>query len=569
MSIAVPGRCGPRPELVAAHTAPGLWEGNRVDSHLRESAARHPDRLALVDRGDEWTYGALDREVDRWAAALRQHGVGPGAVVSWQLPNWAEAVLLHQATLRLGAISNPIIPIYRHSEVSFILRQARSTILFVPATFRGFDFPSMIRDIRDELPDPATVVVVGDAPTEDGVVALNAFLATAASMPPPADGQPPHDANAVALLLYTSGTTSSPKGALHTHNTLDYENRSMVEFFGLTSSDVVFMPSPVAHITGVLYGLQLPFMLGGAVVLLDVWEPGAGLELIERHGCTFMVAATPFLHGLVHHPARSPEATRTLRAFACGGADVPPELVRRAAHELDCLVSRIYGSTEFPTATSSNMSDPPEKRARTDGRAIGSAQLMVVDDRDRPVPSGEPGHLLVRGPELFIGYLDEALNADAFTPEGWFRTGDLAIVDAEGYVEITGREKDIIIRGGENISAKEIEDRLFEHPKIADVAVVAVPDPVLVERACAVVVPEPGVSVDLAELTTWLREHHRLAMQKLPEHLVVIDELPRTASGKVQKFKLRDRLRRSAATAARPDSTGSATRVPLKDQEER
>jgi cyclohexanecarboxylate-CoA ligase len=549
MTVTVPGKCGPRPDLVAAYTAPGLWEGTRVDSHLKESAARHPDRLALVDRGDEWTYGALDREVDRWATALRNHGVGPGAVVSWQLPNWAEAVILHQATLRLGAVSNPIIPIYRQSEVSFILRQARSEILFIPSTFRGFDFPSMIRDIRGELPDLATVVVVDAASTEDGVVALNAFLATAASAPPPADGEAGHDANAISLLLYTSGTTSSPKGALHTHNTLDYENRSIIEFFGLTSSDVVFMPSPVTHITGVLYGLQLPFMLGGAVVLLDVWEPGAGLELIERHGCTFVVAATPFLHGIVHHPTRTPEATRTLRVFACGGADVPPELVRRAADELGCLVSRVYGSTEFPTATSSNLSDLPEKRARTDGRAIGQAQLIVVDDQDRPVPSGDTGHLLVRGPELFVGYLDEALNVDAFTQDGWFRTGDLAIVDDEGYVEITGRQKDIIIRGGENISAKEIEDHLFEHPKIADVAVVAVPDPVLVERACAVVVPEPGVNVDLDELTTWLREHHRLAMQKLPEYLVLVDELPRTASGKVQKFKLRDRLRRSDTIA--------------------
>ncbi|GLL16246.1 cyclohexanecarboxylate-CoA ligase [Pseudonocardia halophobica] len=549
MTVTAPGRYRPRPDLVAAYTAPGLWEETRVDSYLRERAAQHPDRLALVDRGNLWSYGALDREVDRWATALRNHGVGLGTVVSWQLPNWAEAVVLHQATLRLGAVSNPIIPIYRHSEVSFILRQAQSEIVFVPAAFRGFDFPSMLRDIRDELPDLATVVVVGDAPSEDGVIGLDAFLARAAPAQARAGGKAADDANAIALLLYTSGTTSSPKGALHTHNTLDYENRSMIEFFGLTSSDVVLMPSPVTHITGVLYGLQLPFMLGGAVVLLDVWEPGAGLELMERHGCTFMVAATPFLHGLVHHPARTPEATRTLRVFACGGADVPPELVHRATDELGCLVSRVYGSTEFPTATSSNLSDPTDKRARTDGRAIGQAPVVVVDDEDRPVPPGEPGHLLVRGPELFVGYLDDALNADAFTPDGWFRTGELPVVDGEVYVEITGRQKDIIIRGGENISAKEVEDRLFEHPKVADVAVVAVPDPVLVERACAVVVPEAGVEVDLDELTTWLREHHRLAMQKLPEYLVLVDELPRTASGKVQKFKLRDRLRRCPPTA--------------------
>lgn len=547
MSTAALRRRRPQPDRTAAYAAAGLWEGTRVDSHLRTAARRHPDRPALVDRAGEWTYGDLDHEVDRWAAALRRHGVVPGDVVSWQLPNWWEAVVLHQATLRLGAVSNPIIPIYRHSEVTFILRQARSEIFFAPATFRGFDFPAMVGDICAELPDLATVVVVGDR-APDGTVTVDEFLTTTEADPPA--GDPPSDADAIALLLYTSGTTSAPKGALHTHNTLDYENRSMIEFFGLSSSDVVFMPSPVAHITGVLYGLQLPFMVGGAVVLLDVWEPGVGLELIERHGCTFVVAATPFLHGLVHHPSRTPEATRSLRTFACGGADVPPDLVRRAADDLGCLVSRVYGSTEFPTATSSNLSDPPVKHACTDGRAIGAAQVSVVDDQDLPVPPGKPGHLLVRGPELFVGYLDAALDAEAFTPDGWFRTGDRAVVDEEGYLEITGRQKDIIVRGGENISAKEIEDHLFEHPKVADVAVVAVADPVLVERACAVVVPQPGVEVELDELTSWLVEHHRIALQKLPERLQLVDELPRTASGKVQKFKLRDRLGRSGVAVA-------------------
>lgn len=547
MSTTGPGRRRPYPDRVAAYDATGLWEGTRIDSHLRTAAARHPDRPALVDRAGRWTYGALDREVDRWAAALRRHGVGPGDVVSWQLPNWSEAVVLHQATLRLGAVSNPIIPIYRHSEVTFILRQARSEIFFAPATFRGFDFPAMVGEIRGELPDLATVVVVGDqAPA--GTIDLDEFLATAE--PAASAGAPSSDADAVALLLYTSGTTSSPKGALHTHNTLDYENRSMIEFFDLSDVDVVFMPSPVTHITGVLYGLQLPFMIGGSVVLLDVWEPGVGLELIERHGCTFTVAATPFLHGLAHHPTLTPEATRSLRTFACGGADVPPELVRRATDDLGCVVSRVYGSTEFPTATSSNLSDPPVKRAHSDGRAIGAAQVSVVDDDGLPVPAGEAGHLLVRGPELFLGYLDESLDAEAFTPDGWFRTGDRAVVDNEGYLEITGRQKDIIVRGGENISAKEIEDHLFEHPKVADVAVVAVADPVLMERACAVVVPQPGAEIELDELTSWLVEHHRIAMQKLPERLHLVDELPRTASGKVQKFKLRDQLGPSGAAVA-------------------
>lgn len=450
------------------------------------------------------------------------------------LPNWAEAIVVHLAAIRLGAVSNPIIPIYRHKETAFILRQAASKVVVVPREFRGFDYPAMIDEIRAEVPELRTLVVMGAA--SDGAHAgFDDLLDEGRADPVEVASR---DANDIVLLLYTSGTTSPPKGALHSHNTLDYENRSIIEFFGLTPSDVVFMPSPVGHIIGVLYGMQLPFMLSTTVVLLDIWKPEQALELVQEHSCSFVVAATPFLHGMVHHPKRPEFDTSSLRVFACGGADVPPELIRAATTALGCTVSRGYGSTEYPTATASNASDVVAKRAQTDGRVIGGAEVRLAPD----------GELQVRGPELFLGYLDSSLNAEAFTDDSWLHTGDLARIDADGYVEIIGRQKDIIIRGGENISAKEIEDHLFEHPTIADVAVVSAPDPVLGELVCAVVVPEPGVTVTLAEIVEWLTAR-RMARQKLPERLLLLDDLPRNASGKVQKFKLRELTRVPSASA--------------------
>lgn len=522
-------------ERVRRLTQAGSWAGNLVDDYLATAASLTPDKVAVVDRAGTRTYGELDRDVNRLASALANRGVGHGDVVSWLLPNWAEAIVVHLAALRIGAVSNPIIPIYRHRETTFILRQAATKVVVVPREFRGFDYAEMIEEIRPDVPSLHTVVVVG-GDAGDGQVGFNALLAEGTATP----ARWSRDANDVALLLYTSGTTSAPKGALHSHNTLDYENRSIIDFFTLTADDVVFMPSPVGHIIGVLYGMQLPFMLGSTVVLLDVWEPGQALELVEEHRCTFTVAATPFLHGILHHPDLATYDTSSLRVFACGGADVPPELVRQATDVLGCMVSRGYGSTEYPTATACNADDPLDKRARTDGRPIGDAEVRLAED----------GELQVRGPELFLGYLDASLNADAFTEEGWLRTGDLARIDDRGYIEITGRQKDIIIRGGENISAKEIEDALFEHPRIRDVAVVSAPDPVLGERVCAVVVPTAGTTVTLPEVVDWLTRR-RMARQKLPESLLVLDELPRNPSGKIQKFKLRD-LTRQQSTGGHP-----------------
>jgi cyclohexanecarboxylate-CoA ligase len=532
------------PELVQQYTRPGLWENQLIDDYVADAAQKFPNRTAIVDRDRGLTFGEIDGLVSRTASVLRELGVRPGEAVSWQLPNWAESVIIHHAVLRIGAVSNPIVAIYRAREVGFILRQARSRVFFAPSTFRNFDYAEMVEKLRPDLPDLRSVVLVG-GDARDGFLSFDTLVAGAQ----PAAPEPGRSANDVMLLLYTSGTTSDPKGALHTHNTLDYENRSIKDLFGLSGSDAIFMPSPLTHITGLLYGTQLPFMLGSTLVLQDMWNPAEAVSLIDRYQCTFCVGATPFLHGILEEAGRRPGGSNPLRVFACGGADVPPDLIRRATTGLDAFVTRVYGSTEFPTATSSAPGDPVDKRATTDGRRIGEAHIRIVTTDGAAAPIGTEGELQVRGPEMFLGYLDEELNPPSFTDDGWFRTGDVAIVDHDGFMRIAGRIKDIIIRGGENISAKEIEDLIFEHPKVAEVSVVGVPDPVLVERVCAVVVPRDGADISLAELVEFL-SGHGIAKQKLPERLVLEEQLPKTASGKVQKFRLRNQLREARSEEA-------------------
>ena len=518
----------------------GRWLDRLVDGYASEAARLTPSAPAVIDGPVCLSYEDADRRICATAASLLDLGVARGEAVSWQLPNWHEAYVLHQAILRIGGVSNPIIPIYRQRELTYILGQAGSRVVVMPETFRGFSHADMLADIRPSLPALEHVVLC--RPSGASGFADFADLAAGDRRPGPVERSPDDP----MLLLFTSGTTALPKGAVHTHNTLDYENRSIIDVFGLTASDVVFMPSPVSHITGLLYGLQLPAMLGTAVVFQDVWDPGVALELIERHRCTFTVAATPFLHGVTYHPRLGSFDVSSMRVFACGGADVPPGLIRDARERLGCVASRIYGSTEFPTLSTCGPGDPAAKGATTDGRAIGAARCRVVDTDDRVLPPGEAGELLVTGPELFLGYLRHGDDLGSFTPDGWFRTGDMAVLDADGYLTIRGRKKDIVLRGGENISVAEVEDLLFDHPRISEIAIVAMPDPVMVERACAFIVPQGDTPPTLEDLAGYLGERG-VAKQKIPERVEVVSELPKTLSGKVQKFRLRDAIRDTLA----------------------
>jgi cyclohexanecarboxylate-CoA ligase len=517
-------------------STPG-WPAVRVRSladPIRRRAAAEPNRLAVVDGDAELSYGELHARAEALARALRARGVGVGDVVTMQLPNWWEAAVVYQAAMLAGCVLNPIVPIYRERELSFIERQCRPRVVVVPHVFRGFDHSAMQQQLSLELPDSPLVVVVrphGSLP--EGAIAFDDLATTDAALP---DANP----DDICLLLYTSGTTADPKGVLHSHRTIAYEVDSIIELCALGAGDHIFMASPVTHITGYLYGLVMPAVTGAAVILQDIWEPRAAADLIERHQCRFSVGATPFLHGLVEEYTRR-AAPSALTTFLCGGADVPPPLVRQAARQLDAHVTRVYGSSEFPTATCGRPTDGFDVTADTDGVPIGPVECKL-DHRD----GDGDGELLLRGPDLFLGYLDASLNGDAFTDDGFFHTGDLATIGANGAVTIRGRQKDIIVRGGENISAKEVEDVLFEHPSVSEVAVVAMPDPVMVERSCAFIVPQGDAVVTLSSLRSFLDEH-RLARQKYPERVEIVGELPKTASGKVQKFILRDLIAKKLA----------------------
>lgn len=527
--------------------AAGHWRDVLLDSDLHRSAERHPERVAVVDGDVELTYAGVLSMVRSVAQSLRGLGVSQGDVVSWQLPNWHEAYLTHFAVLSIGAVSNPIVPIYRHHEVEFILREAGSRVVITPGTFRGFDYASMIDDVRSNLPLLEHAVVVRPESGRSGL----AFAELVADRGGRADstGVDTRTPDDPALLMFTSGTTARPKGAVHTHNTLDFEVRSIVEVFGLVDSDVVFMPSPLTHMTGLAYGVQLAPALAGPLVLQDVWDPRRAMELIDARRCSFTLLATPFLHGLLQHPDQGAFDLRSMRVVASGGADVPAALMRQVRERFGCTASRAYGSTEMPTLTTTGPDELAEKGATTDGRRIGPADFRLVDDDGEVVEPGGVGEIVAIGPERFIGYLREEDDAGAFDDDGWFHTGDLGSVDEDGYLTIQGRKKDIVLRGGENISVTEVEQLLLEHPAVLDVAIVAMPDPVMVERACAYVVPADGAPPTLPELCAFLAERN-LAKQKYPEGLELIAELPRTPAGKIQKFVLRSMIAAKLADRA-------------------
>lgn len=508
----------------------GLWDGRLLDGYVEQQAAASPDRLAVVDGAVRLTYAELQDRIARIATGLRRLGVGHGDVVAMQLPNWWEAMAVHFAVLRLGAVSNPVMPILRERDMAYVIEKGGAKVLVSAAGYRGFDHGALALALARRIPTLDHVVTVRGE--RAGALPFEQLCASADG----GDAAPGRTADDPVVLLYTSGTEARPKGAVHSHNTLGYEDRTIIDLYRLGPQDVVWAPSPIAHITGVLYAFHLSTLLGSPVVLQDTWNAEEGLRLIEAERCSFVVAATPFLHGITYSPDLPSRDASSLRIFVCGGADVPPGLIRDAERLLGVRAMRLYGSTEIPTLTSNPADAPLELRATTDGRVIADAEIRVVDEGGAPAPVGTPGRILARGAEAMLGYLDVAVQP--FDDGGWIDTGDLGLLDADGYLQIVGRAKDIILRGGENISAKEVEDLLFGHPDIADVAVVAVPDPRLTEKACAVVVPRPGRTVDLPGIVAFL-ETQSVARQKFPEYLELIDALPRTPTGKIQKFVLR------------------------------
>ncbi len=510
-----------------------------LDRHARE----RPHEPAVIELGAEGDVRQLDwaglaADVARAAAVLLSLGVAPGEAVAYQLPNRIEFVTLSLAALRVGAVCEPLMPIFRERELRFMLDQSAARVLVVPARFRGHDHLQMALGLRAERPQLRHVVVLGGS--GDGAAALCYEQAIAAAQPDLAAlaARRPGPER-TAQLLFTSGTSGEPKGVLHRHDVLMRAAAAHIRHFGLSGSDVVYVPSPLGHQTGFLYGMWIAVALGAPQVLQEVWSADTGFDAIRRFGVTFVQAATPFLADLTRVARERDTAPATLRTFVATGAAIPRELAREARATLEAEVGGAWGTTESCLGTAFVPGEEPERAWSTDGRPLDNVSVRIVDDHDRPLPPGSEGHFQVLTDCLFEGYLERpAATAEALTADGFYRTGDLARLDADGYVRITGRVKDVINRGGEKVPVAEIEQLLYAHPAVREVAIVAMPDDRLGERACAFVVPADGAELEFDAMQAYLRASD-VSKTYWPERLELVDALPRTSSGKIQKYVLR------------------------------
>src|SRR6202045_5336354 len=517
----------------------GYWLDKTVDQLLNEAIARTPDKIAIIaDRADReqalrLTYRELGNLVERAASSLNRLGVGPRDVVTVQLPNWWEFVVTALACSKIGAVFNPVMPILRERELLYVLNFCESKVFILPKVYRGFEYAAMAEGMRSELHHLKHLIVVdgdGDSSFERSLLPAGPGGESAKS---PSLG--PDD---ISVVMFTSGTTGEPKGVIHTSNSLVGCTKALTQRFGLHDNEVLLVASPVAHMTGYAAVVLLSIYLGGTMVLQDVWEPKHGVSLMVREGVTYTAASTPFLNDICDGVAAGAPRPGSLRSFLCAGATIPPVLIERAARDVGIHACSLWGMTESLASTLTEPSRAAEKFPTTDGRPLEGMEIRIVDFDGKPVPLGQSGRLLVRGCQMFTGYYKKP-ELETFDAQGWFDSGDLAYMDDEGYIRISGRVKDVLIRGGENVPVVEIENFLYKHPAVATVAVVGFPDARLGERGCAFIVPRPGSSIDLATVQAYLREA-RMAKQFWPERVEVVAELPRTASGKIQKFKLKE-----------------------------
>ena len=538
------------PPRRAAMIAEGLWHDRTINDALDACLATCPDKLALtavqVETGQvqRFTYQELGQMADRIAVGLARLGVGKNDIVACQLPNWWQFTLTYLACSRIGAVVNPLMHIFRERELSFMLQHGEAKVVIAPKVFRGFDFEQMITALQPHLPHLKHVVVVGGS----GANSFEALLSgpeweqqadapaiLSAHRPSPDD---------ITQLIYTSGTTGEPKGVMHSANTVMANIVLYAQRMQLDSDSVVLMASPMAHQTGFMYGLMMPIILQASAVLQDIWEPKKAIDVIRTEGATFTMASTPFLTDLARTVTETGQTVPSLRTFLCAGAPIPGPLVEQARTALGAKIVSAWGMTENGAVTTTGLDDDDERSFNTDGYPLPGVEIKVVDGDGHPLPAGQPGKLLLRACSNFGGYLHRQ-HLNGTDEQDWFDTGDLARIDERGYLRITGRSKDVIIRGGENIPVVEIESLLYRHPAVALAAIVAFADERLGERACAVVVPKPGQTIDLASMVEFLKAQ-KVALQYIPERLVVRDDLPSTPSGKIQKFRLREMMRNSA-----------------------
>ncbi|EJT7074426.1 medium-chain fatty-acid--CoA ligase [Escherichia coli] len=525
----------------AAYRQQGLWGDASLADYWQQTARAMPDKIAVVDNhGASYTYSALDHAASCLANWMLAKGIESGDRIAFQLPGWCEFTVIYLACLKIGAVSVPLLPSWREAELVWVLNKCQAKMFFAPTLFKQTRPVDLILPLQNQLPQLQQIVGVDKlAPATSSlslsqIIADNTPLTTAITT----------HGDELAAVLFTSGTEGLPKGVMLTHNNILASERAYCARLNLTWQDVFMMPAPFGHATGFLHGVTAPFLIGARSVLLDIFTPDACLALLEQQRCTCMLGATPFVYDLLNVLEKQPADLSALRFFLCGGTTIPKK-VARECQQLGIKLLSVYGSTESSPHAVVNLDDPLSRFMHTDGYAAAGVEIKVVDDARKTLPPGCEGEEASRGPNVFMGYFDEPeLTARALDEEGWYYSGDLCRMDEAGYIKITGRKKDIIVRGGENISSREVEDILLQHPKIHDACVVAMPDERLGERSCAyVVLKAPHHSLSLEEVVAFF-SRKRVAKYKYPEHIVVIEKLPRTASGKIQKFLLRKDIMR-------------------------
>ena len=525
----------------AAYRQQGLWGDASLADYWQQTARAMPDKIAVVDNhGASYTYSALDHAASCLANWMLAKGIESGDRIAFQLPGWCEFSVIYLACLKIGAVSVPLLPSWREAELVWVLNKCQAKMFFAPTLFKQTRPVDLILPLQNQLPQLQQIVGVDKLAPATSSLSLSQILA---------DNTPLTTAITVhgdelAAVLFTSGTEGLPKGVMLTHNNILASERAYCARLNLTWQDVFMMPAPLGHATGFLHGVTAPFLIGARSVLLDIFTPDACLALLEQQRCTCMLGATPFVYDLLNLLEKQPADLSALRFFLCGGTTIPKKVARECQQRGIKLLS-VYGSTESSPHAVVNLDDPLSRFMHTDGYAAAGVEIKVVDDARKTLPPGCEGEEASRGPNVFMGYFDEPeLTARALDEEGWYYSGDLCRMDEAGYIKITGRKKDIIVRGGENISSREVEDILLQHPKIHDACVVAMSDERLGERSCAyVVLKAPHHSLSLEEVVAFF-SRKRVAKYKYPEHIVVIEKLPRTASGKIQKFLLRKDIMR-------------------------
>lgn len=525
----------------AAYRQQGLWGDASLADYWQQTARAMPDKIAVVDNhGASYTYSALDHAASCLANWMLAKGIESGDRIAFQLPGWCEFTVIYLACLRIGAVSVPLLPSWREAELVWVLNKCQAKMFFAPTLFKQTRPVDLILPLQNQLPQLQQIVGVDKLAPATSSLSLSQIIADNTSLTTAITTH----GDELAAVLFTSGTEGLPKGVMLTHNNILASERAYCARLNLTWQDVFMMPAPLGHATGFLHGVTAPFLIGARSVLLDIFTPDACLALLEQQRCTCMLGATPFVYDLLNVLEKQPADLSALRFFLCGGTTIPKKVARECQQRGIKLLS-VYGSTESSPHAVVNLDDPLSRFMHTDGYAAAGVEIKVVDDARKTLPPGCEGEEASRGPNVFMGYFDEPeLTARALDEEGWYYSGDLCRMDEAGYIKITGRKKDIIVRGGENISSREVEDILLQHPKIHDACVVAMPDERLGERSCAyVVLKAPHHSLSLEEVVAFF-SRKRVAKYKYPEHIVVIEKLPRTASGKIQKFLLRKDIMR-------------------------